>query len=444
MFGHTLRRLIESKSLDQVLQLLRVFFVRGLGATSMFLLYAVVARRLEITEAGYFLIGLSTVRMLLPISAFGLQFMSLRLISARSLDDDAGEINYLARHSFWMSLLTSSLMAVAFFFATPWLAQRVFAKPEIINVLRWMAPSIALGCVGLVKARHLQAIKQFVASLTVLSISTPLVTAIALLLISQPDAVTSSMVYFSASVGTVVIGAGLWRYFCPPVLPKRVEVSGFLSSCYALWAVSAMIVIVDFSGPVIAGAFADAADVAVLAVALRTANLINFILIGVDFVVAPKFAKYWANGDTAAIRNLALKSTACMYIGAVPLFVVISVFPSQIMSLFGSEFSRGGTLLVILAFSQFFNVITGSVNPLLAMCGFEHDLRRIVLTSGLLSVVLSVLLTRAYGVQGAAIATASALAVQNLYAVWMVKKRLGFSMFSAAAEMRTVLSRQPC
>ena len=61
------------------------------------------------------------------------------------------------------------------------------------------------------------------------------------------------------------------------------------------------------------------------------------------------------------------------------------------------------------------------------MTGHERDMRNVVLFSGPLALLLQFVLTPIYGALGAAIATAIALASQNLLAVYMVKKRLGFN-----------------
>ena len=80
-----------------------------------------------------------------------------------------------------------------------------------------------------------------------------------------------------------------------------------------------------------------------------------------------------------------------------------------------------------LALGQFVNVITGSVGYLLLMSGNEKDMRNITIIVGLFSLVLSILLTKYYGALGTSVAIALALAAQNLMAVRMVKKRLGFN-----------------
>jgi O-antigen/teichoic acid export membrane protein len=85
-----------------------------------------------------------------------------------------------------------------------------------------------------------------------------------------------------------------------------------------------------------------------------------------------------------------------------------------------------------LALGQFVNVITGSVGYLLTMTGHEKDIRNNMLFCGPFAIMLSLALIPFWGAIGSAIATALALSVQNLIALWLVKKRLGFSLLSEA------------
>ena len=74
--------------------------------------------------------GLASVTMLVPIGACGLQVISLRLISARSLDEDRAEIEYVARKTLLLSFGSSLVLAAGFYALAPWLADNVFRKPE--------------------------------------------------------------------------------------------------------------------------------------------------------------------------------------------------------------------------------------------------------------------------------------------------------------------------
>jgi O-antigen/teichoic acid export membrane protein len=95
------------------------------------------------------------------------------------------------------------------------------------------------------------------------------------------------------------------------------------------------------------------------------------------------------------------------------------------MSVFGNEFSDGGTLLVILAMGQFFNVLTGSVGHLLMMCGHEHFVRNNVIGCALLNLGCCVLLIPRYGATGAATAVAITVIAENVSAAIYAWFKLG-------------------
>jgi O-antigen/teichoic acid export membrane protein len=213
--------------------------------------------------------------------------------------------------------------------------------------------------------------------------------------------------------------------------PRASQISiswrSLLSSCGPLWIVVFMSQMVEWSGQFMAGAYVDSEALAQLAVAQRTAILSSFILIAVNLVVAPRFAKLYRDNDMVKLESLAIKSVKLISLFALPVIGVMLVFPAFLMGLFGSEFSEGALLLQILAIGQFVNAITGSVGFLLMMSGHERDMRNVTLISGTLALLLTWFLTAQFGIVGAAVGTAIAVATQNLLAVYFVKKRLGFN-----------------
>ena len=112
---------------------------------------------------------------------------------------------------------------------------------------------------------------------------------------------------------------------------------------------------------------------------------------------------------------------------AIPIFIFIFVFSEKLLSVFGGEYAESALILRVLIIGQFINLITGSVAFILNMTGHEKDMRNVVIISGSLSLALGFVMIPIFGVLGAAVSTAASLAVQNLIAVYMVKKRLGFN-----------------
>lgn len=123
------------------------------------------------------------------------------------------------------------------------------------------------------------------------------------------------------------------------------------------------------------------------------------------------------------VRN----TTRLLIITSLPIILLMLIFPDFLMSLFGKGFEGGAGYLRVLVLGQFINVITGSVGYLLTMSGHEKDMRNITIINGALAVILALILNPIFGAMGSAISTAIAVALSNIMALGMVKKRLGFS-----------------
>jgi O-antigen/teichoic acid export membrane protein len=90
------------------------------------------------------------------------------------------------------------------------------------------------------------------------------------------------------------------------------------------------------------------------------------------------------------------------------------------MSIYGSEFVGSGSLLLVLAFGQVINVLTGPVQSVLVMTGNEAAHRRASYIGGAAYLVSCITLIPAYGGMGAAVATMCGVVVTNLVSALMV------------------------
>ncbi len=163
-----------------------------------------------------------------------------------------------------------------------------------------------------------------------------------------------------------------------------------------------------------------------LAAAQRTSLLIGFVLITINFVVAPMFASLYKERQMRKLQNLSrLACRANVGLAIVPV-IICTLFPEFVMQFFGEEFLAAAPLLVVLSLGQLVNVATGSVGFLLLMSGHERTMKYITISSGTVSICLLVTLCQIFGVIGAAWAMAIGMAIQNLAALYFVKRYLGF------------------
>lgn len=403
------------------------FVVRGLGAVSVFFMSFVVARILPVDESGFFFLSLSIINVLAAFGLMGLHQAVLRFIGAHYGENDWKVINAVVRKSLWWASSCLFVLSLGLYFSSHWVAEIIFAKPPLGAVLQAFSPGLFFIGLSMLVAYQLQAIHRTSQSIVILSIATPLGAGLCLLWFRLDLASLMSVLYSLCAMATMVIGVALWRKYRQSSEPADFDSDQLWASSFPLWIVVLMNQAVLWSGQFVAGAWVPAEHVAYLAVAQRTAMLVSFILIAVNLVVAPRFASLYKQNRLEEIEYLALSATRIMTAFALPVIFFLLLFPDWVMSWFGAAYREGAFLLMILAVAQFVNVITGSVGNLLIMSGHERDMRNAVLVSGLLAMAGALLLTPRFGVTGAAIATALAVASQNLLAVHLVKRRLGFN-----------------
>jgi len=114
-----------------------------------------------------------------------------------------------------------------------------------------------------------------------------------------------------------------------------------------------------------------------------------------------------------------------MFAVGLPVGVMLIVAGGPILAVvFGGDFRRGHAALAILCTAQLVNVGTGSASLLLNMAGHERVTARSLMWSAAANVILNALLIPAFGIVGAAMATAATMIGWNL-ALWrQVRNRL--------------------
>jgi O-antigen/teichoic acid export membrane protein len=174
------------------------------------------------------------------------------------------------------------------------------------------------------------------------------------------------------------------------------------------------------------GLFHPDSEVGIYRVAVQMTLPVLFAQQAVNAIQAPHIAHLYAAGDMTRLQRMVTQSSrAVLAVSASAALVVILFGEPLIRVLFGAEYTAAYVPLVILALGKTVNSAMGSVASLLNMTGHERDAMRSILVAAVLNVVLNVTLTPAWGMTGAAIATAATLVVWNVVMWHTVKRRIG-------------------
>jgi O-antigen/teichoic acid export membrane protein len=163
------------------------------------------------------------------------------------------------------------------------------------------------------------------------------------------------------------------------------------------------------------GGVAALSSIAIYKIAFTIGTLIetpsNALIKIADSSISNAFAK----GDMETIKTIYYQSVRYFTILGGGLFVGVAINITSALSLLRPEYREGGTVILIISVSAFFNMMTGINSSIIYYS--DKYMQGTYLLVGLLivSAVLNYLLVPLYGITGAAVATGSALFLFNLF-----------------------------
>jgi O-antigen/teichoic acid export membrane protein len=418
-------------------------FLKALGAILAFGLSVVLGRALGAEAAGVYFLAFTIATIAATIGRVGLDSAVIRFVAADASTDDWAGVSAIYQKTLSIGLICSSLIAAVLYFSASLLSDRAFSDPALAAPLRIMAVAIIPLSLSVLVSRALLGLSRVRDSILVFTI---LPTGFALAgtwaLAPAWGVNGAAAAYVIAVIAALVYGWIVWRRTFESrsialQIQRVMSPTGKLLRSGAPLLIGALFhLMIQMSGTLMLGIWADNTDVSRYAVAWRTATLISFVLLAVNTIAQPKFAELYAQRDMESLAATAQKATLLMTAFAAPFFLVLLAVPGYIMSVFGSDFAAGATSLQILSVGQFVNVIAGSVGVLLVMSGHERDFRNVQIVVALVVLALNIMLIPRYGDVGAALAAATALIIQNVLFGFFVWTRLGILMINPRAVSR--------
>ena len=408
--------------------------LRVLGGGSSFLLIMLLTNILGSEGYGLYALSLTIVTILGVLTRFGADNAALRRVAV-AWDQELYGVGkgYLVASAKLVALLSISV-TLGIVLSSAYVAEHWFDKAALNSPLTIMSMALMpFSCMYLLIA-GLRATREFAASTIIQTIAIPVTMLIVL---------GVGAYYIEWSVGGVawvyVLALVLSTTFAFLRLPFSLLRSNTVSINVKNVAVDSLPLMLASSGgmvllwtdTIVLGVFEPSEQVGIYNAASRTATLLGLILAAVNTVAAARFSVLHAAGDRKELGRYVNQVTWLMIGLSIPVLLFVLFFAEWILSFFGESFQSGALLLRILAIGQFGNVICGSVSMLLSMTGHAKALQRIVWATALMNIGLSIVLVQGMGALGVAIATAVSVFTWNIWALFIVRKRLGFWTFKS-------------
>ncbi|MFH1968576.1 MAG: oligosaccharide flippase family protein [bacterium] len=402
-----------------------------------FLFHVLLTRFLGASSYGIYSLGYSIIGIMHNFSLFGLHNGIVKFGSIYKSRKDFSRLRSVVIIALIISLAISAVWFLFIYFGGGFLANKVFNKPDLAYVLKIFAYSLPCLVIITIAASYARSFRKMLYFTGLFDVFHPflifiLVAILLLLGLHLKGAVNGFLV---ASVISALVGIFIILKLLPASSKKDIgfsapEIRKLMSFSFITLFVDLAIFLLFRSDSIVLGYFRSASDVGVYSAAANLAIQTIIFVNAFTVIFAPLILDIHHQGKHEEVKNIFQIITRwCLTLSA-PLLLFVIFFSSQLMNIFGEEFRRGGTVLIILCVAQLFCIIGTGATQILLMLG-HHKLESInSVELIILNISLNIILISKFGIMGAAIATTLAFLAINSLRLVQIYFIFGFSPFT--------------
>ncbi|WP_049971339.1 flippase [Haladaptatus cibarius] len=246
------------------------------------------------------------------------------------------------------------------------------------------------------------------------------------------DLLAVGYAYFVATLGTLVVVYFLSNKLVRLVGPVRTHVRELLAYSAPLIVTMVLSILLTRMDTLMLADMRTSAEVGVYNAAYPLANSLLMVISSFGYLYLPLTSRLDADGEHEEITDIYRITTKWIFVFTFPAFLVFTVFPGDVLSIFfGQQYVGGGIALAILSVGFFTSAAAGRNRTTLAALGHTKSILWVDVLTLALNFVLNILLIPSHGFVGAAIASAGAYVLRNIAFNVVLQLKSGINPLSA-------------
>jgi O-antigen/teichoic acid export membrane protein len=420
----------------------------GLGMVMLFAGQVVLARLVGAAVFGSYGYMLTWVTIAALLAKAGHDFAVMKTLPVLRRNREYGRISFLLRRTAKVVTLDALWMALALVGAAlvaTWLG-RVTLSPTtyivgvgLLFVLAWSA---------LRRATMLSAGMTWASEGPENMVKPALICGFVWLLIIVGGEPTPERVLALtlAATGIVLALASVVAYLSVPaalrrIAPEPFDLADVKSVAKSMRLTNLVAVVLRNSDILIVGSMVSAAATGIYIAASRVAAIAGVIVTILDPVASPRVSAAYAEGNRRELRAIALEYSAISSAGSLTFVLAMVIGGDFILGLFGTQFTQGTAIALVLLLGHLANALTGPSGVFLSMTGGEKISFRVSFWAAAFYLLLLAILVPLMSAMGAAIAFAISTATKNVVQCVYVWRMVGINTtllpFSPAQDPRS-------
>jgi O-antigen/teichoic acid export membrane protein len=373
---------------------------------------------------------------------------NVRLVAILAGRDEVARVRGLVRRSVAIAAAASVPFSVVAFFASPWLAERFTAVPDLaepaFRAAAVTVPFASLAFVYMGATRGLKIMRYTLYSQWIVQPIGWVVLIVAFWVASKTAAMTTLAFGVSWALALAVAFGGWARE------QRRFPAEGAAGEGIPEEHVGALVRFGALRAPatlfsqlifwtdlfVLSVLWRDkgslgAAQVGVYGAVLRAGQALFLFITSVSLTFSPFVADLHHRGEREQLDALYKNFTRWTLAATIPVLLVLGILPEQTLRIFGPDFTSGADALRILIIGMALNVTVGTVGFILIMAGRTGWDLTVYLGSFAIDIGVALILAgpSSLGIRGAATAQALTLSFSAVARLLLVRQFLGIWPF---------------
>ncbi|HEY1310342.1 MAG TPA: lipopolysaccharide biosynthesis protein [Pseudolabrys sp.] len=218
-----------------------------------------------------------------------------------------------------------------------------------------------------------------------------------------------------------------------PTGPKLYETKTWVATSLPIFVVEGFYLLLTYVDILALEHYRSPDEVAVYYAGARLLAIVAFVYFAIAGATTHKFTQYHVSGDPKRLASFFAETIKWTFWPSLLACALILALGRPLLELFGAGFGRGYDVMFILAVGMLSRAAVGPAERLLNMLGERKQCAFIYAAAFAINLVLCVMLIPRLGIEGAAVATSSALVAESIALYLVAKRRLGFHVFIMGA-----------
>jgi len=387
----------------------------------------IIVRQWTESDYGIFSLVLSILTICCTVGALGLQSGLGRNIAYVRGTKEYNKIPPYVSASIWFSFIASVIIGFLLFLFSEYISKNLFHEPTLIiplKIMSFIIPFNTLINVIVSIYRGFDQVKPTVYFQQILGNALFLIFMVLMIIFDQ----SFINIFYALAISIVVTFILLLYYSIKKI--QTLEIFSIkslkspfskelMASSFPLLITSIFGIIISWADTILLGIFRNTTDVGLYNAAVPLSQIISFPLAALLLIHLPIFTGLFAKNKNEEIKRSYSILTKWLCYVTLPLFFLLFLYPEPIIILlFGQNYISASFVLRISSIGLIIWNLAGPCGMTLVVMGRYRFEMFSWIFAAMMSVGLNIVLIPKYGIDGAAVATASSIIIAVIVKSW--------------------------